>query len=151
MEETCRVSYVEGVWSPRALSGRTRHSPQISKCSPTQKLSEFCPFGFLRKLPLHSQGWLNHWPLVLFDLQTLVLAFPRSGVRLIPLPTRTYAYILSIRHLININPGEAECQGTHHTVNSKGFRSSVPEMGTKIEYVFLIINPIITPWHILNI
>ena len=45
---------------------QVQHSPWVAPCSPTQKLSESCPSGFLWRL--HYIGhwichWWNHWPL----------------------------------------------------------------------------------------
>ena len=44
MEEMLRMKYAEGTWSFHAL--QVSHSPQISTCSPTWKLSKPYPFGF---------------------------------------------------------------------------------------------------------
>ena len=45
-------------------------------------------------------------------------------------------------HLIHIT--KDTFISSHHSGNSKGFRSSVPETGTKTRYIFLIINHSIT-------
>ena len=46
-------------------------SPQITVCSPTQKLSgntlqpQPCPCWVFMEASLHRHDWLNHWPLVI--------------------------------------------------------------------------------------
>ena len=55
---------------------QVRHSPWVAPCSPTQKLSESCPSGFLWRLH-YSHDWWHHWPLAIIR-PPAPLPIPRS-------------------------------------------------------------------------
>ena len=107
-------------------------SPSISlfptfQCSPTWKLSKTHLFGFLERL--HYTGMID-----------LVTGYWQSIQIPAPLPTTQ-------NHLTNINSSVHErsllllSKHLYHSYclrNSKGFRSSVLDMGRKTKYIFLI-------------
>ena len=45
---------------------QVQHSPWVAPCSPTQKLSESCPSGFLWRLH-YSHDWRHHWLLAIIQ------------------------------------------------------------------------------------
>ena len=91
---------------------------------------------------LHRHDWLNHWHWPIHSsspspLPTTYGGETESSNRLITwlllLATGPHPWLLSKSHLT---------KDTFVARNSKGFRSSVPEMGMKTKYVFLPINHI---------
>lgn len=101
---------------------------------------------------LVSGDCFNLQPLFsLWRLRGWGLKFQSTMVQLVSLATSPQPYSFP-SHSININPGVADgftmnnknLYFSHHLGNWKGFRSSVPGMGMKTKYVFLIKNHSIT-------
>ena len=131
MEEIHRAKYMgRGTEFPWPLW--THHSQNINTIHQPGS-SPNLPFA------LQKHNWLNHWPLVI-DSTSSPSLLPEVGWLGLKLPTFWSPCWLSNQpmnpilrcspiHLINITK-EHFCL-SQHLGNSKGFRSSVPAMGTK--------------------
>ena len=80
-------------------------------CSPTQKLSEPCPFWLLMEASLQRHDWLTHWPLVIIQPPALPLSTEDGGGSDSSKPlnhvvgspgNQPHPLVLSKSHLINI-------------------------------------------------
>ena len=113
-------------------------------------------FWVFTEASLHQHDWLNHWPLEVESASSpSPLPWGRDGIQCSdPLitwlvgspgnqPLSSGVFLMSPNYHNKRHHG---C--SHHLGNSKGFRGSVPEMGMKTKYVFLIVNHTITPWKI---
>lgn len=126
------------IWGKGGVSMLSEHhSPQISKCSPTGKLSEPCLVGFYVGF-LHRH--VNYWH---GKLNPISNPSPLRGgesshpliMWLTPLATSPHPNVFSRSHSINI---------TEDTLNDllrgnpKGFLTSVPGKGQRSKYIFII-------------
>ena len=125
-------------------------------------------FGVFMEASIHRHNWLNCWPLAIDSTSSSSplprgqrgwgawrggalerkWKFPPSNhmVGFLSSQPSSFGYLgFSKSHLINITKDTFIC--SHHLRNSKGFRSSMLEMGTKTKYIFLSINHNITASH----
>lgn len=102
-------------------------------------------FWVFMKASLPRYDWLTHQPLAdWFNLQPLFPSLPRSQggeAKSLVFPPHPLP-LVSKSHLTNITKDTLHY--SYHSVKFKGFKSSVPETGSKTKYIFLIINHRIT-------
>lgn len=138
-----------------------QHSPKISICSPTWKLSELCPFGggvVWSLIYTKIDNLLKHLSLALIQLQVpitslevreLGLKFPILWSCLASSATSPHLYPLGKSCLINTTKDTLITLNTYG--NSKGSGSCEPEMGDRDQiciYLYLKINHNITIWFL---
>ena len=114
-------------------------------CSPTHKLSEPNPFGFLQ-VSLHTLNQSIHWPLPVESISSLSPIPEGLGERLrVPTPLITWLIVLatgphsSVRSQIYLVSTTRHFYCSHHLKNSRSFNSSVPETGLKTKYRVIVL------------
>lgn len=106
---------------------------------------------------LHRNDWLNHWSLVISSTSSS-FTFPGGGVRVGVwegwvggLEAGTQRWFGQPASILMCSPKVTSLTRylylSHHLGNSKCFRTSVPGMGSKTKYIFLLINHNITKWE----
>ena len=108
-------------------------------------------FWAFMEASLHSHDWLNHWPLIM-DSTSSPSPLPegQSGIKIsnpvslswFPWGLKDFPKITLLTQAGVINRGlfwiSRLFYDSHHLGNSKGFWSSVPGIGRKTKYIFII-------------
>lgn len=137
-----RARYI-GKGSEILYSPTAHHSFQIWMCSPTWKLSEPCPFALLWKVHCSTIDWIiGCWFLIQPPAPFTLPGGQGDGTEssnsliiwFVLLGASPPSLVLAKSHFINI---ARDTLFLYHLGNSKSFKSSVLEKGTKTKYIYI--------------
>ena len=148
MEEMQRAMYVK-----RAQASMPSPSPTLSPnlhIFTSLEALQTQSFWVFMEASLHRHNWLKHWPLAIDSTSISSPLYRDLGVGLkvpnhIVSSPGDHPPMLRWYSKVTLLHQQSYLYGFYYLENSKDFRSSVLETGTKTKHIFLITNHNITP------